>query len=114
MSEDKFVLNFHPKAQKEYSKLDGSSRNLVDKGLAKLRFRADEIGKPLSNKRGTLLTGCRELKFKQAGLRVVYRLTGEKQDQLEIVWILSTGNRADEEVFTDSVKRLKDMLDRKR
>ena len=110
MSEEKFSLSFHPKALKEYKKLDGSIRQLVDKGLAKLRVRADEIGKPLENKRGNQLFGCSELKYRDAGIRVVFRVTGQHHDQLEIVWILAIGNRGDDEVFNDSSDRLTDTL----
>ena len=111
MSKEKFKLSFHPKALKEYNKLDGSVRQLVDKGIAKLRFRADEIGKPLMNKRGNSLNGCKELKYKDAGLRVVFRVTGQKQDMLEVVWILAAGARSNDEVFDDSSERLAEFLE---
>ena len=52
---ERFVLRFfNHDVLKEYESLDGSVRKLVDLGLAKLRVRADEIGKPLHGE----LSGC--------------------------------------------------------
>ena len=45
-----YELVFTRGAQSEYAALDGSVRNMVDKGLARLRVRPDEIGKQLSGR----------------------------------------------------------------
>lgn len=71
MNVARFKVEFYDKtAEKEYLSLDGSVRAMVDKGIARLALRADEIGKPLSG----LLAGCRELKFRTDGIRVIYRI----------------------------------------
>ena len=96
----RFVLRFFNRdALKEYKSLDGSVRKLVDLGLAKLRVRADEIGKPLHGE----LSGCRELKYREAGIRVVYRIVGEN---VEIVEIVAIGARDKGKVFAVASRRL--------
>ena len=86
-------------AQKEYLSLDGSVRRLVDNGLMRLRARADEIGKPLS---GTL-AGCKELKFRAIGIRVIFRIVAR---QVEIVEIVAIGSRDKGSVFATAQRRL--------
>lgn len=110
MSQDRFKLRFDKKAQKEYEKLDGSVKLHVNKGLAKLRTRANTIGKELENKRNMKLYGCRELKFKGSGIRVIYRITGRKEDKLEIVMILGVGDRDEDKAFKDASDRLAELF----
>lgn len=86
-------------ALKEYRSLDGSVRAMVDKGLTRLAVRADEIGKPLGGK----LAGCRELKFRFDGIRIIYRIVGER---LEIVEIIAIGVRDKGRVFEDAGRRV--------
>ena len=82
MSAARFDVEFYNKdAEKEYLSLDGSVKAMVDKGIARLALRADEIGKPL----GGLLAGCRELKFRADGIRVVYRIRGGRVEVVQIV-----------------------------
>lgn len=96
----RFVLRFFSReVEKEYRSLDGSVRKLVDLGLAKLRMRADEIGKPLHGE----LAGCKELKYREAGVRVVYRIVDE---EVEIVEVVAIGARDKGKVFSSAVRRL--------
>lgn len=106
MNKDRFSLRFNKKAKKEFDKLDGSVKPRIEKGLARLRARADEVGKPLENKRGMKLHGCSELKYANDGLRIIYRITEESQGELEVVLILGVGNRSDDEAFKDASDRL--------
>lgn len=86
MSVARFKVEFYDKtAEKEYLSLDGSVRAMVDKGIARLTLRADEIGKPLSG----LLAGCRELKFRTDGIRVIYRI---RDGHVEVVQIIAIGD----------------------
>lgn len=103
---DRFKLRFDKKAQKEFDKLDGSVKPRIEKGLARLRARAHEIGIPLQNKRGMKLHGCFELKYRDDGLRIIYRQIDEKEGELEVVLILGVGKRSDEEAFKDASDRL--------
>lgn len=110
--EAKFEVRFDPGAYQEYLKLDGSLVGMIDKKLEELEFRADEIGKRLRNTHSSKLAGCREIKLRDAGIRIVYRIVGEKVDVLRIVYILTIRKRADEYVFqvadnrASSLKRL--------
>ena len=90
-------------AEKEYRMLDGSQRKLVDAGLARLCERADEIGKPLMGP----LTQCKELKFRNAGLRIVFRIVGETVEVLDIVQVVAIGRRDKDKVFRTAEKRLR-------
>ncbi len=94
-----YELVFTRGAQKELADLDGSVREMVLKGLARLRVRPLEIGKPL----GGSLTGCRELKFRSDGIRVVYRVRG---GQIQIVDILAIGARDKGKAFRTAEQRL--------
>jgi mRNA interferase RelE/StbE len=105
----KFEIRFDPSAYREYQKLDGSIVTIVDKKLAELEFRADVIGKLLINKPNSQLAGCREIKLRDAGIRIVYKITGEKVDILRIVYILTIEKRADEYVFKLADQRLADL-----
>ena len=87
--------------RKEYEALDGSVRSMLNKGLARLRIRPAEIGKTLSG----ALAGCRELKFRADGLRVIYRI---RDGQVQIVDILAIGARDHDRAFRDAERRLGD------
>lgn len=102
----KFDVQFIEEAEKDYKKLDGSVRKLVDIAIAKMRNRADEIGKELTNRYGINLIGCREIKFRKIGIRIVYRIVGDKA---EIVEIITVGKREDSEVFKIACKRLEEL-----
>lgn len=100
MSVARFKVEFYDKtAEKEYLSLDGSVRAMVDKGIARLALRADEIGKPLSG----LLAGCRELKFHTDGIRVIYRI---RDGHVEVVQIIAIGARDKGKVFDLASRRL--------
>ena len=99
MSVARFKVEFYDKtAEKEYLSLDGSVRAMVDKGIARLALRADEIGKPLSG-----LAGCRELKFRTDGIRVIYRI---RDGHVEVVQIIAIGARDKGRVFDLAARRM--------
>lgn len=87
-------------AHKEYLKLDGSARRLVDVGLHKLEERADELGAPLH---GTL-AGCKKLKWRDAGIRLVFRIL--EDSTVEIVEIVAIGRRDKSAVYKAAERRL--------
>ena len=100
MSVARFKVEFYDKtAEKEYLSLDGSVRAMVDKGIARLALRADEIGKPLSG----LLAGYRELKFRTDGIRVIYRI---RDGHVEVVQIIAICARDKGKVFDLASRRL--------
>ena len=112
MSEPRFEIRFDEDAFKEYRKLDNSVAKVVDRFFEELEVRADEIGKDLENKQSTKLHGCKEIKLKKAGIRIVIRVTNEKVDVLHIVYILAIEKRANELVFRLADHRLRYMKGR--
>lgn len=102
----KFKVVFTEEANKDYNKLDGSVKKLVQAAVAKLRERADELGEDLTSKHGVNLIGCRKIKFRGAGIRMVYRIVG---DQAEIAEIIVVGKREDNEVYQEAFKRLQEL-----
>lgn len=100
MSVSRYQIAFINRAAvKEYLALDGSTRTLVDNGLARLAERADEIGKPLSGP----LAGCKELKFRSDGTRVIFRIVN---GVVEVVEIVAIGRRDKGRVFSTASRRL--------
>ncbi len=88
-------------AHKEYRKLDGSTKRLVDVGLRKLEERADQLGSPLHGS----LEGCKKLKWRDAGIRLVFRIL--EDGTVEIVEIVAIGRRDKGAVYKAAEKRLK-------
>ena len=93
-------LRYHPEAEKDLKKLDGSQLLLVRKAIKKVQTNPmpeeeGGYGKPLGNRRGRDLTGLMKIKLKKAGIRIVYQLVRTKTQMLVIV----VGVREDEEVY---------------
>ncbi|WP_080803552.1 type II toxin-antitoxin system RelE family toxin [Arabiibacter massiliensis] len=100
--DERFQLFFYNRdAYREYRKLDGSVKRLVEVGYRKLMMRADEIGKPL----GGALAGCKELKYRKDGLRVIFRIC--EDGGVDVVDIIVTGKREDGAAFRTAEKRLR-------
>lgn len=96
-----FVVGFlNRDVEKEYQKLDGSQRRLVCIAVAKLKTRADEIGTPLHGE----LAGCKKVKWRNAGLRMVFRI--REDGMVEIAEIVAIGWRNRSEVYKTAVGRL--------
>ena len=95
-----FVVGFlNRDVEKEYQKLDGSQRRLVRIAVAKLKTRADEIGTPLHGE----LAGCKKIKWRNAGLRMVFRI--REDGMVEIAEIVAIGRRDRSEVYKTAVGR---------
>ena len=109
MAESRFEVRLHKAAAKEYEKLDHSVVQLVDKALAELEIRADEIGKPLGKKRNVNLTGCKEIKLRDAGIRIVFTVIKEQVFVLRLVIVFVIDERDDDYVFRLAGKRYEDM-----
>lgn len=101
-----FAIRFDPDAAKEYDSLDGSVIPLVDKAIDELKDRADEVGKPLGNKRNKKLAGCKEIKFRDAGVRIIFKISNDKVDVLRIVYVLAISRRDKDQVFSKAAGRL--------
>ena len=107
MLEKKFDVRLDPDALKEYSKLDNSVLPAINKAIDELEYRADEVGKPLGNKNSTRLVGCKEIKLREVGVRIVFRITNEKVEVLRIVYVLAIEERSKDFVFKIAHDRLK-------
>lgn len=88
-------------ALKEYRKLDGSTKRLVDVAISRLKTRADEIGEPLKGG----LSGCKKLKWRSAGLRMVFRILAD--GTVEVVEIVAIGRRDKDAVYKEAEHRIK-------
>lgn len=102
----KFDIVFIEDAKEDYRKLDGSEKKYVDIALAKIQWRADELGEKLTKKGDSNLIGCKKIKFRKIGIRIVFRITG---DHVEIVEIISIGKDRNDEIYKNATKRLRDM-----
>jgi mRNA interferase RelE/StbE len=108
MLEKRFDVRLDPDASREYSNLDNSVIPAVNKAIDELEYRADEVGKPLGNRSSTKLAGCKEIKLREEGIRIVFRITNEKVEVLQIVYILIIEERSKDVVFKLAHKRLKE------
>lgn len=106
MVKPRFEIRLHKAAEKEYAKLDHSVAVIVDKALAELEIRADEVGKLLGKKRNVNLTGCKEIKLRDAGIRIVFTISSEHVYILQVVFVLAIDDRDDDYVFRLAGKRL--------
>lgn len=86
---ERFDIRFDPDAEEEYNKLDNSVLSIVNKAIDGLIYRADEVGKKLSNHTNTKFAGCKEIKLRDAGTRIVFRITNEIVEVLRVVYILT-------------------------
>lgn len=98
-----FDIVFIEEAKEDYRKLDGFAKKYVDIALAKIKFRADELGEELTRIGKTNLIGCKKIKFRKIGIRIVFRIIG---DQVEIAEIISIGKRRNDEFYKNAAKRL--------
>lgn len=94
-----YHLNFNIYSEEEYKKLDGSEKKLINKGLRRIQEQGMSAGQEL---RGAL-NHCRKLKYKKAGLRIIFRQDG---DNIEVIEIVAIGKRSDQEVYKDAENRL--------
>ncbi|WP_180968427.1 hypothetical protein NYE40_01900 [Paenibacillus sp. FSL W8-1187] len=105
--EDRFDVRLDVDAEKEYGRLDGSVLAIVNAAIDELVYRADEVGKVLSNSIHTKLAGCREIKLRDAGIRIIYRVTDEIVHVLRIVYILTIERRTRDMAFKIAHSRYK-------
>ena len=106
--ERRFDVRLDPDALREYNKLDNSVLEIVNKHIDELELRADETEKILENNNSTKLAGCREIKLRDAGLRIIYRVTNKTVEVLRIVYILTIEKRSKDFVFKIADKRNKE------
>lgn len=99
-------IEFLVEAEKDMKKLDHSVQIQVLKGIQKvsqnpLSTAEGGYGKPLGSKSGTNLTNLMKIKFKDLGIRVVYKV--ERVDG--VIKIIVVSARTDEQVYKEAAKR---------
>ena len=99
-------IEFLEEAQRDMKKLDRSAQIQVLKGITKvsgnpLPTEEGGYGKPLGNKSGTNLTNLMKIKFRDLGIRVVYKI--ERVDGVMKIIVVSA--RTDEQGYTEAAKR---------
>lgn len=99
-----YTVKLSKKSQKDYLKLDYSQRFHIDKSIERLEHLGMQAGEALSGK----LSGCRKLKHKKLGLRVIFRQTDKG---IEIIEIIAIGRRQDSKVYKEAEKRIKENYD---
>lgn len=99
-------IEFLEEAEKDMKKLDHSAQIQVLKGISKvsqnpLPVEEGGYGKPLGNKSGTNLTNFLKIKFRDLGIRVVYKV--ERVNGIMKIIVVSA--RTDEQVYREASKR---------
>ena len=102
----KWQIEYLEEAKKDLKKLDRSAQIIVLKGIDKvsenpLPVQQGGYGKPLGNKSGTNLTNLLKIKFRDIGIRVVYKV--EYTDTVMKIIVISA--RADEQVYIEATNR---------
>jgi mRNA interferase RelE/StbE len=101
---ERFDIRFDKDAEKEYNKLDNSVLGIVNKAINELVYRADEVGKNLGNHSNTKLAGCKEIKLRDVGIRIVFRVTDTIVEVLRVVYILAIEQRSRDLAFKLQIK----------
>lgn len=101
-------IEFLEEAEKDMKKLDHSAQIQVLKGIRKVSQNPLSVreggygyGKPLGNKSGTNLTNLMKIKFRDLGIRVVYKV--ERVGKVMKIIVVSA--RTDEQVYNEAAKR---------
>lgn len=99
-------IEFLDEAEKDMKKFDHSAQIQVLKGIRKvaqnpLPVEEGGYGKPLGNKSGTNLTNLMKIKFRNLGIRVVYKV--ERADEVMKIIVISA--RTNEQVYKEAAKR---------
>lgn len=101
-----WCVEFLEEAKKDMKKLERSASLQVLKGIQKvsqnpLPVQEGGYGKPLGNKNGTNLTNLLKIKFRDLGIRVVYKV--ERME--DVMKIIVVSARTDEQVYREAAKR---------
>ena len=99
-------VEFLEEAKKDMKKLERSASLQVLKGIQKvsrnpLPVQEGGYGKPLGNKNGANLTNLLKIKFRDLGIRVVYKV--ERVEDVTKIIVVSA--RTDEQVYREAARR---------
>lgn len=99
-------VHYLKEAENDLDSLDNSVRRIVIKGIIKVATNPlpqslGGYGNPLGNVKGINLTNLLKIKFRDLGIRVVYKI--EIKDSVMKVIVVSA--RTDEQVYKEALKR---------
>ncbi len=102
----KWTVEFLPEADQDFAKLDASVRKVVLKGIQKVQSNPlpqsqGSYGKPLGNHASSSLSNLLKIKFRNFGVRVVYKII--YTDNIMKIIVISV--RDDEKVYREAEKR---------
>ena len=100
----KYEIEFIPEAVKDYKKLDGSIKKLVNSKIDDLS-QNPLLGESLGNKFNIDLSGFYKIYLAKKKYRIVYKLHSD--DKIEIIEVLGIGKRDKEEIYRIIGSRLK-------
>jgi mRNA interferase RelE/StbE len=96
-----YKLTFKEGVEKDLLKLSHAQEMLVLKQFQKLKT-SPELGKPLGNKAGYNLSGCKKMYVDKKKIRIVYRII----DDEIVVEVIVVGKRDDMKVYAEASERL--------
>jgi mRNA interferase RelE/StbE len=96
-----YKLILHPSVYKDLDALSKAQETLVFKQFQKLKT-SPGLGKPLGNKAGYNLSGCKKMYVDKKKIRIVYRII----DNEIIVEAIVVGKREDMKVYAKASERL--------
>lgn len=86
-------------SKQDYDNLNGSQKILIGKSLDRIKNAGMQAGQPCHKE----LAGCRRLKHRKAGLRVIFR---ESEESIEIIQIVAIGHRDKNEIYNIATQRI--------
>ena len=101
-----YKIQYLPQAYKDLLGLDNGVRERTIKAIKKVSKNPlpdyeGDLGKPLSVRGDSNLTGFLKIKLKKDGIRVVYKLIKIEN----VMYIIVIGARADDEVYIEAKRR---------
>ena len=100
---ERWTVRYLREVAEDMARLDGNVRLRVRKAIKKLETAPESFGKPLGRKRDRNLTGLREAKLRDNGIRIIYEVRRMEGELLIVV----VGVRKDEEVYRVAEKRIR-------
>ena len=94
-----YELEWTEYSKADYHSLDGSQLVFVNKALDRIRLLGMAAGAPLAGN----LVGCRKLKHRKLGLRIVFC---QSEKGIQIVQIVAIGSRSNAGVYKQAEYRL--------
>ena len=100
---ERWTVRYLREVAEDMERLDGNVRLRVRKAIKKLETAPESFGKPLGRKRDLNLTGLREVKLRDDGIRIIYEVRRTEGELLIVV----IGVRKDEEVYGVAENRIR-------